>query len=49
MGLCYLGDVFVRVGVVDLVEGEDGGESFGDESVYDRGDGGGRPVFERLF
>lgn len=44
-----LGDVLVGVGVVDLVEGEDGGEFLVGEGADDGADGFGGPVLERLF
>lgn len=43
------GDVGVRVRVVDFVEGEDGGEFFGDQGGNDGGDGEVAPGFEGLF
>lgn len=34
MHFCYFGDVFVGVGVVDFVEGDDGGEFLVSEGFY---------------
>jgi hypothetical protein len=49
VGFCDLGDVFVGVGVVDFVEGDDGGEFLVGEGFNDAGDGFAGPVLEGLF
>lgn len=49
VGLSDLSDVAVGVRVVDLVEGEDGGEFDGDEGGDEAGDGGGVPGLEGGF
>jgi hypothetical protein len=46
---CDFGNVFVRVGVVDFVERDDGREFLVGEGVYYKGDCGVAPVLQGFF